>query len=102
MATADDVELLKRLGSAAHENYNDVALGVMIDTLTMNGAAAQLWRETASSTTQLVDVSESGSSRKMSDVHKNAVAMADYYQSLADKAAETAGNVTRIKRIVRA
>lgn len=102
MATADDVDLLKKLGSSAYENYNDIALGVMIDNLTINGAAAQLWRETAASTTELVDVSESGSSRKLGSVHSNALAMAKYYQGLVDAAAEAASNATTINRIVRA
>ena len=102
MATADDVELVKRLGSAAHENYDDITLGVMIDNQTINGVVAQLWRETAAATTELVDVSESGSSRKLSSVHTNALAMARYYQGLVDSAVEAAGNTTRIKRIVRA
>lgn len=101
MATADDVDLLKRLGSSAHEAYNDIQLGVMIDNLTINGAAAQLWRETAAATTELVDVSESGSSRKMGDVHKNALAMAKYYQDQVDAATAQSSGAT-IKRIVRA
>jgi hypothetical protein len=102
MATAEEVDVLKRLGSSAHENYTEIELGALIDSLTLNGAAAQLWRETASATTQLVDVSESGSSRKMSDVHRNALSMAGYYQGLVDKATNDALNTTRIKRIVRA
>ncbi len=101
MATAEDVDLLKRLGSDAHTNYDDIALGVMIDNLTINGAAAQLWRETATLTSHLVDVTESGSSRKMSSVHSNALAMAKYYQDLVDSAVKSSSGAT-IKRIVRA
>lgn len=45
-----------------------------------NGTAAQIWEEKAGYFSALVDTSESGSSRKMSDLYKNSIAMAKLYR----------------------
>lgn len=52
--------------------------------LSLNNTAAKIWEQKATNTVSLVDISESGSSRKMSDVHKQTVAMAEYYRKLAN------------------
>lgn len=51
-----------------------------VDGIDYNGTAAQIWEEKAGYFSALVDTSESGSSRKMSDLYKNALAMATLYR----------------------
>lgn len=63
----------------------------------LNTAAAQLWREKAAAAAELVNTSESGSSRALGDIYKNALEMAKHYEALAtasllaDQAASTGG-----------
>jgi len=54
--------------------------------LDFNLAAADVWSQKAAAAAELVDVSESGSSRKLSDVAKNALAMEKAFR---EKAAAT-------------
>lgn len=51
-----------------------------VDGIDYNGTAATIWEEKAGYYSALVDVSESGSSRKMSDMYKNALALAKLYR----------------------
>lgn len=58
----------------------------LTDVLTRNGgdvflAAAEVWGMKAARFSKLVDVTESGSSRKLSDKAKNATSMAAYYRA---------------------
>jgi len=46
-------------------------------------AASVVWHTKASEYADLVDTSESGSTRKLSDLHKNALTMARHYDTLA-------------------
>jgi hypothetical protein len=100
MATDEEVIQLRRLASYNDfEPYDDPQLSAMIDEGGINRAAFRLWNEAASSAATLVNVSESGSSRNMGDVHKNALAMAKYFKGLADEAeAETPVDTTRFAR----
>lgn len=70
----------------------------------LNLAAAQVWEIRAGKYHGLVDISESGSSRKMSDMHKNALALAAMYRgketTVEPEVPDSAG-VTRTRRIVR-
>lgn len=50
-------------------------------TTNLDRAAATIWREKAALLQPLVDTSESGSSRKNSDLMKNALAMAKDYDA---------------------
>lgn len=49
----------------------------------INLTAANVLDIKATEAASLVDISESGSSRKMSDVHKNLLSMAKYFRDLA-------------------
>lgn len=70
----------------ANSLYTDGQIQEYIDENTTtagidyNGTAAQIWEEKAGYYSGLVDVQESGSSRKMSDLYKNALAMATLYR----------------------
>lgn len=82
MATVEQLQELRDLGPEVDEN--DAALGALIDDRGLNGALAHLWAKRASETAHLVDVTESGSSRKMSLIHAQANNLAGRYQQLAD------------------
>jgi hypothetical protein len=82
VATADDIAAFRLLINEHkdEEPYTDASLGVRIDSATSReGLAAGIWREKAAKYSQLVTVAESGSSRQLSDMHKNALAMADMF-----------------------
>jgi hypothetical protein len=58
-------------------------IGALIDANAedLRATASDIWTAKASATTFLVDVSENGSSRKLSDIHKNYLAMARQFRS---------------------
>lgn len=75
------------------------------NTFNLNRAAVTIWTAKAASYASLVDVTESGSSRKMSDLHKNALAMTKHYASLLESEIAVVTEVVaarpRTRRIVR-
>jgi hypothetical protein len=97
MATPDEVVRLRRLADYQDTDpYDDPQLSAIIDASSVYRAAARLWDERAASYASLVNTSESGSSRQMGDLHKNALAMGKYFKSLADEEeTETPVDVTR-------
>lgn len=65
--------------------YTDAMLDAILTSAGgLNQAVAVVWREKAAATADLVTVSESGSSRSMGDLHKNALSMAAYYDKMAE------------------
>jgi hypothetical protein len=80
MASQEDLKKLKRL--APEGDFTDAELGVLIDARGINGAAAELWGAQASATASLVDITESGSSRKNSQAHDKAKEMLEYYSGI--------------------
>jgi hypothetical protein len=105
MATEDQVAELRQTTAETDPNggWDDESLAAVIDsTESMNAAAARVWSIKAGRYATLVDVTESGSSRKLGDLRKNAAAMADYYAGLdVPEAAAAAGPViNRIRRTV--
>jgi hypothetical protein len=81
MASAEDVLRLRRMvGEPGTETYTDEALSALLDgNPSVESVAAGIWQEKAARYADLVNVSESGSSRSLSDLHKNALRFADYY-----------------------
>lgn len=83
MATPEQVAQL-RLEIAEPDNvapYADEFLSALIDEASsVNSAARVVWRGKAATAAHLVDISEGGSSRKMSDVYKNFLAMSGEYK----------------------
>lgn len=63
--------------------------------------ASDLWRQKAASYAELVDVSESGSTRKLSDLRKNALEMAGYYDNLVQASIIAVSSRPRTRAIVR-
>lgn len=91
MATAEEIAAFRLLIDEADDEhpYSDLALGLRLDDAdSVKGLAADIWYEKAAAYASLVSVSESGSSRQMSDLHKNALAMS---KALRDADPETPG-----------
>lgn len=79
MASQDDLDALHRVtGLPANDtDYPDALLSALIDNQgTVAAAAAVIWREKAASMAMMVDTTESGSSRKLSQLSANALQMA--------------------------
>lgn len=103
MATSDEVKALRALLGPAVGEYTDPQLSDMLDAAggDVNVVAANLWSGYASSSATLVNISESGSSRSMGDIYKNAMAMAKYFRGLSEDVTATADSRPRTRRIER-
>lgn len=82
MATPLEIEQLKKITNGA-VGYTDVQLSDLLDASSQREVAHMIWQETAASYSTLVNVSESGSSRSLGDLQKNALAMAQQYAPLS-------------------
>lgn len=92
MASEADLEALHRAADIPDndETYPDDLLAEILDDAgSVPGAAAVIWREKAAGLASVVDVVESGSSRKLGDLAKNALTMASAMQDIVDAAAPT-------------
>lgn len=88
MATADAIrDVSEMLGSAAAAaGWDDTRIGADLDAgKTPNKIALQWWIYQSAKTANLTQVSESGSSRTLSDIWEHAIKMRDYFQGLVDK-----------------
>lgn len=106
MATAEQITTLRRMiddPAGADQIYSDLSLSALIDQAEgdLDATAAELWQEKAASFSRLVDVSEAGSSRKMSDLYKNALTMAKHYQERVQVVSADLSGRTRVRPIVR-
>ena len=87
MSLLDDV---KELMPPGLEGWSDSRIQILIDEGNSKAKIlSQAWNIQATKTSTLVDVSESGSTRSISTIHKNAVEMAKYW---ADQAAKEDDN----------
>lgn len=105
MATPDQIEQLRILIGESEDidPWTDEFLGKLIDTaVTVDKAAQTFWRGKAAQSAHLVDISEGGSSRKMSDVHKNYLAMASTFADPADEIPVATARPSRTRGIKRA
>lgn len=106
MATAEEIASLRLLIAETEDDlpYSDEVLGERLDGATsLQGLAQSIWTEKAAAYAELVSTSESGSSRQLSDLHKNALAMASHFGSLDPQAPGTGTAVrgTRMSRLTR-
>ena len=104
MATATDIATLRRyIGEPDNTTpYTDQELSDLIDDSTsVQAAAAEVWSRKAADSALLVDVSENGSSRKLSDVHRNALAMSRMYRDEAAALVVVTSGRPRTRPIVR-
>jgi hypothetical protein len=96
MATPSDLKKLKRI--APQGDFTDAEMQSLIDVKGINGAAVELWAANVSATASLVDITESGSSRKNSQAHDKAKEMLALYTNLAaEDAAVVAGPAARTR-----
>lgn len=83
MALLDDV---KELMPGDMPTWTDERINQLItEGLSKAKILAQAWNAKAALTAELVDISESGSTRAMSTIYKNAMEMAKYWSDLAVK-----------------
>lgn len=104
--TAADVERLRTMVAEPDDTlpFTDAALQKYIDDAgaDLNLAAANVWTAKAASAADLVDVSEGGSSRKLGDLHEQALAMASHYSSqVSGGTGPDAPRYTRLSRLSR-
>jgi len=103
MATTSEIAQLRALiNDPDADVYTDEQLAAAIDAAGgVNGAAADIWTQKAAASSTLVNVSESGSSRSLGDLQKNALAMARQFRELAEQASPGGVGSVRIRRISR-
>lgn len=79
------------------EPWTDEFLGDMIDAYGVDEASYRIWRSKATTVNSLVDISEGGSSRKMSQVYENYLKTADSFlpNTKTAKAVSTTREITR-------
>lgn len=100
MATQTEITRLREL--VMPTDLTDPELGQILDvSKNINEAASFIWQTKAAKYSTLVDVAESGSSRKMSDLFNNAMKMAQYHGGNSADTSPDAGGRTRIGKIVR-
>lgn len=82
--------------------FDDTTLGVYIDVAggDLRKAAGQVWTTKSARLAGLVDVTEGSSSRKMSQLHSQALKMVEFYGAAPEEGV-VSGGVTRTRKIVR-
>jgi hypothetical protein len=104
MATSAEIAAFRLLIGQPEdaEPYTDQFLSARLDSAASDQAlAAVIWREKAASFSELVDVSESGSSRKLSDLYKNALTMAAAFEGIVPTDDSSVQSGVRVKRLTR-
>lgn len=82
MATLDDIAAVHRMTATTDTDpiYTNTLVGTYIDNLgSTEAAAAAIWGEKAATAAVLVDTSESGSSRQLSQIQRQALAMQQHF-----------------------
>jgi hypothetical protein len=102
MATADQIAALRLLiAEPDNTTYTDADLSALLDSASgLNSAAATIWTQKAAAAATFVNVSESGSSRSLGDLQRNALNMAQRFAD-AQEADQSTSPGVRISRITR-
>lgn len=83
MATALEIADLRALLSEdalTDENWTDALIGERLDSgQTQSEVVLAYWRQRAAKTSNLVSISENGSTRNLEVIHKNAMAQVAYW-----------------------
>lgn len=103
MATAAEVSALRLLIAEPDDSngWTDEKLSGLLDAgESANTVASGIWTSKAATYASLVDVSESGSSRKLSDMHRQALSMSDHFGGLDGGSATGDGDMVihRLRR----
>ena len=104
MATTEQIDQLRRMIDDRNTPYtysddelNDRLLGYSLETV-----ASVIWGEKAAGYADMVNMTEAGSSRSLSDLHKNALAMSSHYARLSSEEDEVdPSGFTTVRRITR-
>lgn len=95
MATVEDVLLVKR-NTDSGGGWTDEQIAAALDTgLSVRAVTHQIWTSVAAESAALVNVSEAGSSRALSDIHKNALTMAKFWDPVAELTEQSSRPTTR-------
>lgn len=103
MADAAQIEMVKDLlpTEAEAEGWDSTKIGLYLDAPnTAFQTVALYWESKAAKLYQMIDVSESGSTRSLSRIYDNAKAMAEYWRGRYDVQREEDGH-TRLHMIKR-
>lgn len=98
MATAEQITELRELinDTVAPFQFTAPQLGTFIDTNeSLRAAASLVWTVKASKLVGLVDVSEGSSSRKLSQLYQQALAMSTFYSDAPSTASRAGKSGTR-------
>lgn len=79
--------------------YTDSVIDGMIEDLTFDAAVATVWKEKAAAAAGLVDITESGSSRQLSQLRKSYLEMSTAVGPAEETAAGSGSFVVRIERV---
>ena len=104
MASPADIEAVKTLLDGVDDPWDDTKIGTILDSAGSVAKAMQaFWSQRVNATYRLMDVSESGSSRSMSSIYKNAMEqLARWDKIVSDERARTdQPSGVRIHRITR-
>lgn len=84
MSEEDLVLLREWIQEPVSEEWNDDRLNAMYSAMgdDLEATAATFWRGKARAAANLVDVSENGSSRKLGDLQKNYLAIAEDFEAM--------------------
>jgi hypothetical protein len=93
MATAADVQTVREnTNEEDGDTFSDEYISALVDAGSVASASAVIWTRKAGAFAELVNTSEAGASRALSDLHKNALTMAAKYET------DAAGGATGIGR----
>lgn len=101
MASEAEVARLRRITDLADDDsvYTDTLLGQLIDNLGIETAASQIWKEKAARYAGLVDTTESGSSRRLSQLWEHALKMGDEFTPVDPTPAGGSSYTVEIERV---
>jgi len=101
--SVDEVEAFRVLTGITEEDLSDDDLSDIYDAAdsSIHRSAAIYYERQAKEFSTLVDVSESGSSRSLGNLYKNATELSKYWNNKADAASGTNSRVARTRATVR-
>ena len=101
MATEAEIASLRRATALEPTDpvYTDSLLGGMIDDLGFEAASATVWREKAATVAGLVDTTESGSSRSLSQLREAYLGMATAVNPVIDETSAGSSFTVPVERV---
>lgn len=98
--TDTDVHYVRRMTNELDDtHYTDDAIQQLIDSYGVTSTIVRIWRDRAARFSALSDVSDSGASAKMSQLHEHALKQLSYWEGVLQR--EDSGRRTRVAKIVR-